>query len=70
MTKREHALATIRAEVAETGEVTFFAMRAYVENRISRKAFNEAVAQGMKAFNAAAVRRSAAAASKDQRSRS
>ena len=44
---RKQALAVIRAEVAEHGECTRAAMRAYVENRVGRAAFNKAMAVGM-----------------------
>ena len=45
--KRTDALDLIRVEVVMNGEVTHEAMRAYIENRISKAAFDEAVAVGM-----------------------
>jgi hypothetical protein len=45
--KRKDALTIIRAEVAEEGRMTQRAMRAYVENRVSRKSFDDACRQGM-----------------------
>lgn len=50
MTKRQMALSLIRAEVAREGRMTQQAMRAYVENRISRQAFDEACRAGMRIF--------------------
>lgn len=52
MSKREIALTTIRVEVAREGRMTQAAMRAYVENRISRAAFDEACRKGMRQFEA------------------
>ena len=52
MTKRETALELIRIEVAKEGKATHYAIRHYVENRISRDAFNEAVRQGLKQYEA------------------
>jgi hypothetical protein len=40
----------IRAEVAENGEITPTAMRAYCENKISYKVFMAFVGQGMKVY--------------------
>ena len=44
--KRGAALAIIRTDVAKRGMITLRAFRAYVENRISFKAFDEAVRAG------------------------
>lgn len=52
MSKREIALETIRIDVAQNGEVTTIGMRAYVENRVSFKAFKEAIAIGRRQFEA------------------
>ena len=46
MTKRELILENIRVEVATHGYVTQTCWRLYVENRISRAAFNRATATG------------------------
>lgn len=45
--KRKDALTIVRAEIAENGRATQRAIRAYVENRVSRKSFDEACRQGM-----------------------
>ena len=45
--KRDVALAVIRADVYENGHVTHIGLRAYVENRISRRAFGEAIRDGI-----------------------
>lgn len=50
MNKRETALEIIRTEYAKYGKETREAMRAYVENRISAEARNEAVKQGLRIF--------------------
>lgn len=50
MTKRQIALTKIRVEVAREGRMTREAMRAYIENRVSRQAFDEACRQGMAIF--------------------
>lgn len=47
MNRRELALRVITAEVAETGKAGKCAIRAYVENRVSREAFNKACAVGL-----------------------
>jgi hypothetical protein len=47
MTKRQLALAVIRIDVAQHGELTRDGIRAYVENRVSAEARNEAMLQGM-----------------------
>lgn len=52
MTRRESALATIRAEVAREGKVNHIALRAYTENRLAYAAFQEAVAAGMRMHTA------------------
>jgi hypothetical protein len=44
---RAQALTFITADVAEHGEIGQAAIRAYVEHRISRAAFNEACRRGM-----------------------
>ena len=49
---RERAINTIVADVANNGKAGLDAIRAYTENRVSRAAFNEAVAKGMKWYNA------------------
>ena len=36
-----------RTEIAENGRATQRAVRAYVENRVSRKSFDDACRQGM-----------------------
>ena len=48
MTKRELHLEHIRIEVAREGRITQEAIRHYVENRISRQAFQEAIDRGMR----------------------
>lgn len=50
MNKRETALNIIRTEYAKYGEETRESMRAYVENRISKKARDEAVERGLKIY--------------------
>lgn len=50
MNKRETALETIRIEYAKYGKETRESMRAYVENRISGEARNEAIKRGLKIF--------------------
>ena len=50
MNKRETALEIIRIEYAKYGKETRECMRAYVENRISAEARNEAVKRGMEIF--------------------
>jgi hypothetical protein len=52
MNKRERAISAIIADVARNGVAGQDALRAYVENRISRTTFNQAVAKGMKWYNA------------------
>ena len=44
---RKQALAVIVADVAQHGEAGRTAIRVYVENRISRKSFNEAIRTGL-----------------------
>lgn len=48
MTKRERILELIRIEVAKEGKATHYAMRLYVENRIGREAFDNAVWSGLR----------------------
>jgi hypothetical protein len=55
MSRREQVLTLIRAEVAQEGKVTARAIRLYVENRVSRAAFNQAIDEGMKARGGAKV---------------
>ena len=50
MNKRETALEFIKMEYAKHGKETRESMRAYVENRISGGARNEAVKRGLKIF--------------------
>ena len=45
---RKLALAIIVAEVAQHGCATREAIRAYIENRVSRESFNKACRQGMR----------------------
>lgn len=52
MNKRQTALAYIRIEVAMHGKVTAAATRKYIENRISRAAYNEAVYKGYAQYEA------------------
>ena len=49
--KRKIALEYIRIEFAKNGECTDSAMRYFIENRISRKAFDEAAQKGLKIYN-------------------
>ena len=49
--KRKQALAVIVADVAQHGVAGKTAIRVYAENRISRKAFNEACRTGMAIYN-------------------
>ena len=48
--KRKIALEYIRIEFAKNGECTNSAMRYFVENRISRKAFDEAAQEGLRVY--------------------
>jgi hypothetical protein len=50
MNDRQRALERIRIEVATEGKVTHFAIRTYVENRISYAAFMEAARRGLAQF--------------------
>ena len=50
MNKRETALEIIKIEYAKYGKETRESMRAYVENRVSAEARNEAVKRGLKIF--------------------
>ena len=50
MMTRKQALAVIVADVAQHGEATKTAIRVYVENRLSRKAFNEAIKIGLNIY--------------------
>lgn len=52
LTQRELKLHAIRADVAKEGRVTHYAIRLYIENRISRKSFDAAVAAGMRYYRA------------------
>ena len=52
MTKRKAAIVAIVADVAENGKATHIGIRAYVENRISAKAFKEAREQGLRVYKA------------------
>lgn len=52
MNKRETALEIIRTEYAKYGKGTRESMRAYVENRISAEARNEAATHGLKIYEA------------------
>jgi len=47
MSKRDTALAKIRAEYAKHGEATLASVTAYCENRISRDAHDKAAREGM-----------------------
>lgn len=47
MTKRDVALQMIRIDVAQHGRVTAEGLRAFLENRVSREAFNSACVQGL-----------------------
>ena len=49
--KRKIALEYIRIEFAKNGECTDIAMRYFIENRISKKAFDEAAQKGLKIYN-------------------
>ncbi len=51
MTKRDAVLVHIQTEVANEGKITQHAIRLYVEARVSRKAFGEAVNRGMAQFS-------------------
>lgn len=50
-TKRERALAIIKADFAKNGKDTGDASRAYIENRVSFTAYNCARLNGLKIFN-------------------
>lgn len=50
MTKRDHALAVIRYEYTTHGHETRESMRAYVENRISAKAYFKAIEEGLRIY--------------------
>jgi len=52
MNRRETALEIIRTEYAKYGKETRESIRAYVENRISGEARNEAVRRGLRIFEA------------------
>ena len=49
--KRKQALAVIVADVAQYGEAGRTSIRVYVENRISRQSFNEAIRTGLAIYN-------------------
>ena len=48
---RKVALEIIRVEFAKHGEATRESTRAYVENRISVKAYTEAMQSGLRTYN-------------------
>lgn len=50
MNRRKIALQVIVAEVAQTGKAGKCALRAYVENRVSRDAFDEACRIGQRIY--------------------
>ena len=50
MNRRKLAIQTIIADVAETGIAGRCALRAYIETRMSKKTFNEAIVIGQKIF--------------------
>jgi|LGOV01.1.fsa_nt_gb hypothetical protein len=50
MNKRETLLELIRVEYAKHGEATAKAVRLYCENRISKKAFDDAAKRGMEMY--------------------
>ena len=52
MNKRETALEIIRTEYVKYGKSTLRSIRAFIENRISKKAYDDAVWSGMLTFNA------------------
>jgi len=52
MNNREIHLEHIRVEVAREGRVTAEAIRHYIENRISREAFQMAIDRGMEQYRA------------------
>jgi len=52
---RKQALEHIRIEVATKGKVTQFAIRTYVEHRISFQAFKDACARGLAQFQRAST---------------
>jgi len=54
---RKQILNTIRFLVATDGRITHEATRLYTENRISRKAFDEACSEGIAQFKRAQIMR-------------
>lgn len=50
MNKRETALNIIKVEWAENGKDTIHSIRAFVENRISKKARDKAAEAGLRIF--------------------
>jgi hypothetical protein len=48
--RRKQALALIRAEIAREGKVTAYALRLYIENRISPKVFRATADEAMKIY--------------------
>jgi len=52
LSKRYLALETVRIEFAEYGECTDIAVRTLIEQRISREAWNEAAAKGLRYYKA------------------
>jgi hypothetical protein len=55
--RREDALTVIYAELAEHGHATQRALRAYIENRVSRSAFNAACQRGLRFYQLAQAER-------------
>lgn len=51
MSKRKTALEVIRIEFAKYGVATDVSTRAYIENRISRSAYDEAAQSGLRTYN-------------------
>lgn len=47
---RQSIINKIICDVSENGDITKYSMTLYVENRISKKAFDEAVKKGLKIF--------------------
>ena len=53
MNRRKIALAVVVADVAEHGEAGRTALRAYIETRMSRASFNEAIRTGRSIYERA-----------------
>ncbi len=51
MSKRKTALEVIRIEFAKYGVATDVSTRAYIENRISRSAYDDAAQSGLRTYN-------------------